>query len=433
LRQPLIYGRWGPKRENICAQRQKRLSRARSEQLLSITYSFRVGSKSALGNFACPRRGGNALLLDKLESGIVALETERGSVYVQPTGWQRLYLLWTFRHFSSLPLKTLNSRQRKLVENLPRCGTRRHIDLDRMRVIGTVEGARGLSFDECLTTESAIEAESPNPFAVSVMHSSSPSPAKIQHSSRKEVASSASGSKFISAIAAVVLLAAILIMGWHRLHAARILSRQSDNSAPEATSSANISSETNAASPQAFQPPSADAAQSSASIVVPAIVNSPMPSVKDEPALDSQPVIDSKVENSKLEQPARATYTPNRIKNIPILASVKQSMNDETVPRLQFSGPPSHLIYPSYPETNVRGKVTLKAVIGADGRVRGIAILSGNKMLSAAAKRAVRQWRYAPIYKDGQPVEAETNIAMLFVADDVISISFPGTVLPAQK
>jgi hypothetical protein len=54
-------------------------------------------------------------------------------------------------------------------------------------------------------------------------------------------------------------------------------------------------------------------------------------------------------------------------------------------------------------------------------------------MLSAAAKRAVRQWRYAPIYKDGQPVEAETNIAMLFVADDVISISFPGTVLPAQK
>jgi TonB family protein len=108
-------------------------------------------------------------------------------------------------------------------------------------------------------------------------------------------------------------------------------------------------------------------------------------------------------------------------------------MNDETVPRLQFSGPPSHLIYPSYPETNVRGKVTLKAVIGADGRVRGIAILSGNKMLSAAAKRAVRQWRYAPIYKDGQPVEAETNIAMLFVADDVISISFPGTVLPAQK
>ncbi len=374
------------------------------------------------------------MLLDKLEFGIVALETERGPVYVQPTGWQRLYLLWTFRHFNSLPLKTLNSRQRKLVEKLPRCGARQHIGLDRMRVIGTVEGARDVSFDECLTAEPALDAEYFNQLAVSVTQSSSP--VNTPHSSPKEISSSSStSSSKASAIASVLIFAAFLTMGWRHIHTATILSGLSENTAavvPVPTNSANVQGGTSAPSTEAFQQPSVDAARPSESVVVPAIVPAPMPLRKNELALDSNPVIHSKVEDSKIDLPTQAAYRSNRVKNTLGLANIKESKNDGTLPRLQFSGPPSHLIYPNYPETDIRGKVTMRAVIGADGRVRGITILSGNKILSAAAKRAVRQWRYEPIYKDGQAIEAETNIAMLFVAD-AISISYPSALSPVQQ
>ncbi|MFI5073152.1 MAG: energy transducer TonB [Terriglobales bacterium] len=54
-------------------------------------------------------------------------------------------------------------------------------------------------------------------------------------------------------------------------------------------------------------------------------------------------------------------------------------------------------------------------------------------MLSAAAARAIRQWRYNPFLKDGQRVEAETNVGVLFVAADVISISFPQPTVPVSQ
>jgi outer membrane biosynthesis protein TonB len=65
--------------------------------------------------------------------------------------------------------------------------------------------------------------------------------------------------------------------------------------------------------------------------------------------------------------------------------------------------------------------------------VREVRILSGNKVLSAAAARAIRQWRYDPFFKDGQRVEAETNVGVLFVAADVISISFPQSAVPTAQ
>jgi TonB family protein len=71
------------------------------------------------------------------------------------------------------------------------------------------------------------------------------------------------------------------------------------------------------------------------------------------------------------------------------------------------------------------GKVCLKAVIGIDGTVREVDVLSGNRALAAAASRAVRHWRYRPHELRGHAVEAETNITVSFVGDDAVSISFP--------
>ena len=62
------------------------------------------------------------------------------------------------------------------------------------------------------------------------------------------------------------------------------------------------------------------------------------------------------------------------------------------------------------------GQVVLEAVIGADGRVKSVKVVSGHPLLVQAAKQAVIQWRYKPTLLDGQPVENTTQISLNFVA-----------------
>ena len=58
------------------------------------------------------------MLLNKLESGFLLFQTRQGLVAVEPSFWQRVYLLWTFRNFRQLSLPLLNSRQAALINNL---------------------------------------------------------------------------------------------------------------------------------------------------------------------------------------------------------------------------------------------------------------------------------------------------------------------------
>jgi len=80
---------------------------------------------------------------------------------------------------------------------------------------------------------------------------------------------------------------------------------------------------------------------------------------------------------------------------------------------------------PSYPllaqHMNVQGSVVLKAVIGADGIIQDLHILSGPAILAAAAQQAVREWHFKPMLRDGQPVETMAKIVVNFsirVADN---------------
>lgn len=78
-----------------------------------------------------------------------------------------------------------------------------------------------------------------------------------------------------------------------------------------------------------------------------------------------------------------------------------------------------HRIQPDYPEIaklmRLSGLVHLRAIIGTDGSVQQLEVLSGNPMLAQAAKAAVRQWRYEPTRLNGRPVEVETSITVTFV------------------
>jgi protein TonB len=75
-------------------------------------------------------------------------------------------------------------------------------------------------------------------------------------------------------------------------------------------------------------------------------------------------------------------------------------------------------IPPSYPplaqHMNVQGSVVLQALIGADGTVQNLYKLSGPEILAAAAQQAVRNWRFKPVYQNGQAVETKATITVNF-------------------
>ena len=94
--------------------------------------------------------------------------------------------------------------------------------------------------------------------------------------------------------------------------------------------------------------------------------------------------------------------------------------------RLQIAQPPeSGFRYPEAPASSLTGRVSLKAIIGTDGAIRRVDILSGNHTLAVAAVQAVKHWRYPAPELDGHAVEAETTIAINFRGDDAVSVTFP--------
>ena len=95
--------------------------------------------------------------------------------------------------------------------------------------------------------------------------------------------------------------------------------------------------------------------------------------------------------------------------------------------------PQRHVIYPVASNPNLVGSVDLRAVIGADGTVKGVTVLSGNPKLAEAGIRAVRQWRYSPHEVLGRPVEVETNIKISFLGEDAVSISSPSAAATDEK
>jgi len=73
---------------------------------------------------------------------------------------------------------------------------------------------------------------------------------------------------------------------------------------------------------------------------------------------------------------------------------------------------------PSYPEVaksaRVTGTVVLHAVISKDGGIQRLQLVSGPPLLAKAAMDAVTQWRYRPTVLNGQPVEVDTTIDVVF-------------------
>lgn len=78
----------------------------------------------------------------------------------------------------------------------------------------------------------------------------------------------------------------------------------------------------------------------------------------------------------------------------------------------------SRPVEPSYPvlakQMKVQGSVVLQALIGKDGLIQDLQVMSGPAILSAAAREAVKQWRFKPYYQNGAPIDTEARITVNF-------------------
>jgi protein TonB len=93
------------------------------------------------------------------------------------------------------------------------------------------------------------------------------------------------------------------------------------------------------------------------------------------------------------------------------------------VDRIRMGGPvtAAHLVCkanPYYPEEarmqHISGTVRLHAIIGKDGSVKQLELISGPEVLVQSAKAAVSQWRYRPTMLNGEPVEVDTTIDVIY-------------------
>ncbi|MGB9236080.1 MAG: TonB family protein [Terriglobales bacterium] len=411
------------------------------------------------------------MLLNRLESGVLLFQTRQGLVPVEPAFWERVYLLWTFRNFRQLPVPLLNSRQAALVNHL----FRKHARVapqkyDPWLVIGVVENfvppaivieaTLAATIDAALATKAARpeEALEPNlaPLAMEAWPVAKIEAAPItsaevrkERVGHEEIArrfdadlvprndglglawfgeawsklpwrklpwsrpswsrpswSKAAWSRLATAFG-VVSLCIMSVIAWHRIEG---IPGSQANNRPRLQEPSSIALPN---SPHLAEPPAAD---ENAAAIAPTGASA-QSVISPEAAVEPSPVRRASI-TSVIRSPKR------RIRVHDVVSIAKPALAAQGT-AIQATRPPLRFVYPAYSEISARGAVSMTAQVNADGSVRSVRVVSGNRALAAAAVRAVRQWRYRPYLKDGQPIATESNIQISFFSAEAISMSFP--------
>ncbi len=91
--------------------------------------------------------------------------------------------------------------------------------------------------------------------------------------------------------------------------------------------------------------------------------------------------------------------------------------------RLQISAPVEQAmlirrVEPVYPPLGIQlrreGRVELHAIISTDGSIQSLEVITGDPLFLQSALNAVREWRYRPTILDGQPIEVDTHITVVY-------------------
>jgi protein TonB len=62
----------------------------------------------------------------------------------------------------------------------------------------------------------------------------------------------------------------------------------------------------------------------------------------------------------------------------------------------------------------ITGAVELRVIVGEDGRVHALHIITGHPLLATAAYNAVRQWEFKPYVENGKTLPVDTNLTVTF-------------------
>ena len=109
--------------------------------------------------------------------------------------------------------------------------------------------------------------------------------------------------------------------------------------------------------------------------------------------------------HSPVEPPSVETHKPSEQRIVRISGVVQQA---QLISRIEPRYPPLAV------QTRKEGTVLLHAIINVDGRITALEVVSGPPLLVQSTLDAVRQWRYRPTYLNGEPVEVETSITVIF-------------------
>jgi TonB family protein len=103
----------------------------------------------------------------------------------------------------------------------------------------------------------------------------------------------------------------------------------------------------------------------------------------------------------------------------PTSVAADQTVSGMQVPGGVMAGNIETKVNPVYPQAakdaKIQGAVVLKAVIGKDGTIKSLKLVSGPDELAQSAWDAVKQWTYKPYLLNGQPTEVETTITVNYM------------------
>jgi len=368
----------------------------------------------------------------KLCTGLLELRTPSGSLYVTPTYSQRLYLLWIFRHFRSLSRQVLSQRQQQFIDQLSQNAIAwERSKVARASIIGAVENVGNITArPRSVSLPAADNLVQMPPARVPVLSAVGSEVATIPQkrnnvrpmpepqlaarftplSARKAPKQKESPRPAVSSTTTAVKLTPRKWLEWATGAALGVALLGVVFYVTELRPSSSTA---------AVQPLVSSQARSQAAPVASPTTSSVAP-VSEQTVTSAPP--------PTLPTVAAATVRPDPVHSAKprMEPPSPPPVESSSIPRVHVTGAPAHnFIYPEAPNASLTGTVYLSALIGPDGFVKHVDVLSGKPALARPAVDAMRHWRYSPPQSDGQAAEAETRVTINFVGDDAVTIVFP--------
>lgn len=104
---------------------------------------------------------------------------------------------------------------------------------------------------------------------------------------------------------------------------------------------------------------------------------------------------------------------PPKDKNDVVQPPVRQIVSEFTQTAML-----THRVQPVYPPLALQlrreGRVELHAIIGLDGSIQSLQVISGDTLFIRSALEAVYEWQYRPTILNGKPIEVDTHVTVIY-------------------